>query len=304
MAEGTVGVQFTIALNGVLKTTSTGQPQVYSPDVNTGVADVEFSNWLFRNNGPINNTLQLNVTETIVVGLDVTQCSYVYNIYFLNPQPGAPTGGFVTGDPQFVGLRGQSFQVHGVDGAVYNLISDKSMQLNSRFTFLEGPRPCPVMPSTGKPSAACWSHPGSYLSELALKTIGGSRLSIVSGNAATGFSSITLNGEPLTSGSASLDFGARLTGSVTTLNSHEISIHAGYFDIIIENNDSFLNLRQVSVPASAWNKLASHGLLGQTWKKATYSGKIKEIQGKVDDYLIESDDMFGDDFQYNLFSDE
>lgn len=297
---GSVGVKFTIALNGVLSAIG-GVVQVYSPGA-SGAVDIEFTNWLFRPNGPINNTLALNVTEVITVGLDVTQCSYVYNINLLNPQPGAPTGGFVTGDPQFVGLRGQSFQVHGVDGAVYNLISDKTMQLNSRFTFLEGPRPCPVMPSTGKPSAACWSHPGSYLSELALKTVGGSKLSVVSGDAATGFSSVTLDGKSLKPGStAKLVFPTGLSGSISVDNTHELTISAGHFNLVVENNDGFVNLRQVSVPAASWSKLASHGLLGQTWQNKRYSGKIKEIEGDVDDYLIEDDNIFGDSFLYNRF---
>ena len=42
----------------------------------------------------------------------------------------------VSGDPSFCGLRGQLFQVHGLDGGVYNLISDAAFNLNSRFTFL------------------------------------------------------------------------------------------------------------------------------------------------------------------------
>ena len=311
---GTIGVTFTAALNGVLKNISAtnGNPQVYSPDPTTGAADVEFFNWITSPRVNSNNYLMLNVSEVITVGQDVTQCFYVYNILYINPfgTPGTgannvtSTGGFITGDPQFVGLRGQSFQVHGVDGAVYNLISDKAMQLNSRFTFLEGPRPCPVMPSTGRVSVACWSHPGSYLSELALKTIGGSQLHIVSGDAATGFASITLNGKALKVGDeATLDFAkSGLTGSVSIGNAFELSIHAGHFDLVIENNDGFVNLRSVSVAAASWSKLASHGLLGQTWANKRYSGKIKYIEGDVDDYLIEDDNLFGDEFLYNRFS--
>ena len=60
------------------------------------------------------------------------------------------TGSRVVGDPFFVGLLGQQYQVHGIDGAVYSLISLQYMQLNSRFSFLAGPRPCPVIPSTGR----------------------------------------------------------------------------------------------------------------------------------------------------------
>ena len=53
---------------------------------------------------------------------------------------------------------------------------------------------------------------------------------------------------------------------------------------------------------SSWSKLASHGLLGQTWQNKTYPGKIKEIEGEVDDYFIQPADMFGTGFVYNKFT--
>ena len=53
--------------------------------------------------------------------------------------PAAGTGGSARGDPQFVGLRGQSFQVHGIDGAVYALISEEHTAVNARFVFLRAP---------------------------------------------------------------------------------------------------------------------------------------------------------------------
>ena len=299
--QGTVGVSFTIALNGASKSTN-GTAQVYQPDPVTGAADIELSFWRVAQSA-INNTIQLNVTEVITVGQDVTQCKYVYTIIFNSPAVILPPARLI-GDPQFVGLRGQSFQIHGVDGAVYNLISDKSMQLNSRFAFLTGPRPCPVIPSTGKASTACWTHPGSYVSALALMTVGGSKLSIVSGDAATGFASITVDGEVVAVGSTvQLDMGkSGLTGSITVDNTHEVTLHAGHFDLVVENNDGFVNLRQVSVLPSSWTQLASHGLLGQTWANKRYSGKVRYIEGDVDDYLIEDDNMFGDAFLYNRFT--
>jgi hypothetical protein len=58
----------------------------------------------------------------------------------------------VLGDPQFMGLRGQSFQVHGIDGAVYNLVTSTSSQVNSRFVFLSKGR-CPMV--EGVESANC-----------------------------------------------------------------------------------------------------------------------------------------------------
>ena len=41
----------------------------------------------------------------------------------------------VLGDPQFVGLLGQSYQVHGIHGAVYSLISESSAQVNAPLLF-------------------------------------------------------------------------------------------------------------------------------------------------------------------------
>src|SRR6185437_8165113 len=39
--------------------------------------------------------------------------------------PAAAPASSARGDPQFIGLRGQSFQVHGIDRAVYALISEE-----------------------------------------------------------------------------------------------------------------------------------------------------------------------------------
>jgi hypothetical protein len=79
------------------------------------------------------------------------------------------------GDPQFFGLIGQSFQVHGLDNTVYTIISHRDVGVNASFGFLTGPLPCPTVERSlndnNKPeSISCWSHAGSYLSELGLFT--------------------------------------------------------------------------------------------------------------------------------------
>ena len=95
--------------------------------------------------------------------------------------------------------------------------------------------------------------------------------------------------------SAALSFSdSDATGSITVDSTHELTIKSGLFEVVVENNDGFVNLRSVYVSAANWPKLASHGLLGQTWQNKRYGGKIKEIEGDVDDYLIEDDNMFGD----------
>ena len=217
----------------------------------------------------------------------------------VNNCPSTPT---VRGDPQFAGLRGQDYQVHGIDGGVYNVISDKHMQLNSKFVFLTGPRPCPIMPSTGVKSVACFAHAGSYLQNLALLTSADDKLLIESGSAASGLSSVSLNGEELTVGQVvQLTFADGRQGYIAYNSTHEVTLKAGLFEMEVESSDAFLNLRSVRVSGADWSELKeekAHGLLGQTWQLRKGQSAI---EGKVDDYLLESEDLFGTDFMYNRF---
>jgi len=89
-------------------------------------------------------------------------------------------------------------------------------------------------------------------------------------------------------------------------NSWEIIIQFSTFKIEIENSDEFINLRSVDVLPDQWKELSSnggtHGLLGQTYKNKRYSGKVKEIEGDVDDYLIYENEIYGSGFLYNRFN--
>ena len=115
--------------------------------------------------------------------------------------PAAGTGGSARGDPQFVGLRGQSFQVHGIDGAVYALISEEHTAVNARFVFLSSGR-CPVL--EGATLNNCYSHPGSYMGAISfqVRTEDGQLHTAVltAGEADTGFASVQVDGALLTVG--------------------------------------------------------------------------------------------------------
>lgn len=248
-----------------------------------------------------------NVTNTVTVrsvqradpnNFRDENCSYAYIAILTSPDT-CCTG--ICGDPQFKGLRGQSFQVHGIDGAVYNLISSSDFSVNSQFRFLTGPRACPIIPTTGKRSVACWSHDGSYLGNLAVATATGEKILIESGDAATGFAVATVDGKPLVID----EIVSFSKGSIVLNSTHEITIKIGPFEIEVENNNEFVNLRSVRVPTSEWHLLAVnggvHGLLGQTWQNKRYSGKVKEIQGDVDDYVIENNDLFSHDFVHSHY---
>ena len=202
----------------------------------------------------------------------------------------------VLGDPQFVGLLGQSYQVHGIDGAVYSLISEPSAQVNARFSFLTGPRPCPtVQVSWSKDERArpisCWSHSGSYLSELALFTPT-ARLFIQAGSAATGFAAIDFNRTTDSSSDMWYD----------QLSSHHLTVTLGSFILHIDNSDGFVNIAQVQ-PRIPLSRLTAHGLLGQTHARPVSGRKVgasQHIEGEVDEYVVQGG-LWGVDDVYNRY---
>ena len=203
----------------------------------------------------------------------------------------------VLGDPQFVGLRGQSYQVHGIDGAVYALISEQHAQVNARFAFLTGPRACPSgvqqqawSESEPATAIACWSHDGSYLSELGLFTPS-ARLFVQAGPAATGFATVDFNA---TRDSDELSY--------QRLSSHQLSVTLGSFTLYVDNIDGFVNLASVK-PLKPIGQLSSHGLLGQTHQRsaAKHSGLSGVIEGEVDDYVVEGG-LFAHDAMYDRYT--
>ena len=287
-------------------------------------------------------------TNTFSVSISVpSTCTATYTV---DCQKSSDSGGFVVGDPQFTGLRGQQFQIHGVAGEVYNIISSaqfncqwrkRHMQewgggewharsvahsvlfsviaVNSRFVFLEKGS-CPIL--HGRRAHGCWSHPGSYLGEIGIKTSNGDEVRIQSGHAREGFERVAINDRPLPVGatvelpSPDSDLPA---GRITFNSTHVVSVHVGAFLIEFENSDLFVNQR---VRVMDWSQLKdAHGLLGQTWKGKVYnhgrSGStgpgwmrdaaggtgLRYIEGSIDDYLVRGRDIFGQEFFFNKFRD-
>ena len=202
----------------------------------------------------------------------------------------------VVGDPQFVGLRGQSYQVHGIDGAVYNIVSEPNTQVNSRFVFLtEGQ--CPII--NGRPDSNCWSHPGSYLGEMSFQAIVAGKVHaalIEAGSAQKGFAGVQMDGKALSVGDL-VSFGAF---SVEYVSSHLVAVNTENFSFQLSNSDMFIN--QALRATTPLSKLQSHGLLGQTHTVKTFASSLKYIEGEVDDYVVQDGNIFGSDFLYNQFS--
>jgi hypothetical protein len=207
------------------------------------------------------------------------------------------------GEPHFFGLRGQKFVIHPLEGNVYNLISSTSLQLNVEFVYLETHHDCPTMPSTELRASACWTAPASYMSRLGAMTSAGERILIASGSGDSGFSSVVLNKQDLQVG----DMVQLTDGGYIVFNStHELTFYSDAFRMTIENSDEFMTISTVSVDPSDWPKLTrgsgTHGLLGQTWRNKRYGGHVPEIEGDVDDYLVNENHLFGVEFVFNQFS--
>jgi len=206
------------------------------------------------------------------------------------------------GDPQFVGFRGQSFQIHGIDGQVYNIVSDAQLQMNSKFIFLSEGK-CPdqsIMKSLF--SKQCWTHPGSYLADLSIQTSDGNKLFIQSGPNTIGFTQVTINDKLMTVGSSHPSSSL----NVTMLSSHSVTARVGLFSFVIENSDYFVNIAQAVI--HDWDlmitQIQSHGILGQTWRKnPLHPGvEVKALEGSVDDYAVYENSAWGTDFVYNKFA--
>jgi hypothetical protein len=206
------------------------------------------------------------------------------------------TNAVVVGDPQFVGLRGQSYQVHGIDGGVYNLVSSATTQVNSRFVFLDHGK-CPMF--NGIPAQNCWAHAGSYLGEIGVQQdVNGvtHKLKITAGASTTGFASVTVDDKVMSIGD---DMADTKLFQVKYESSHQVIVHTADFIFTFDNSDMFINQAvSVNKPLS---QLTAHGLFGQTHKRAVYASSVKYIAGEVDDYLVSENDLFGVHFMYNKY---
>jgi hypothetical protein len=239
---------------------------------------------------------------TSVFGLPAAGTSALYVLAFNGlytfPLPAAPSGGSVLGDPSFVGLRGQTFQVHGMDGAVYSLLSSQCLQLNALFSFLDQGR-CPLLP-TGLHDTNCWSHPGSYLGAIGLRVTVESGaahlLRLTAGPHDVGFSAVKLDSATLPVGSTFTDG----TFSVSHTGSHAVEVQTAQFALWFSNSDRFVN-QQLAVRVPMSELSGTHGLLGQTHSRRVYSNALRYVEGDVDDYTVADNDLFGYASLYNRF---
>ncbi|MGE0201467.1 MAG: hypothetical protein AB7P76_10920, partial [Candidatus Melainabacteria bacterium] len=149
---------------------------------------------------------------------------------------GGNEGGY-WGDPHFTGFDGEKYDVHGVAGNTYNILSDKDVQYNARFD--------------------AWGNQGATAIGQAGIRVGSDMLVF---DAKTGVAS--LNSQTLKTGDKAALSAA---GSSFAFNGNNLNVVTSEYtiDLTRENNDHF----QSNVILNG-NPLADgvnpHGILGQT----------------------------------------
>ena len=220
------------------------------------------------------------------------------SLFIFPPPPSTPSGG-VKGDPSFIGLLGQQYQVHGLDGEVYALVSAPRLQVNALFSFLSSGR-CPML--DGAPDSNCWSHPGSYLSAIgllhAMSDSSLHRLTVTAGPHDRGFSRVELDGRELTVG-ASVSLGSL---SITYAASHRLAVSTEQLGFVFHNSDGFINQEVAALqPLQALRAAGMHGLLGQTHSSRRFNTPLRVVEGQVDEYLVPDRQLHSTDFLYSRF---
>jgi len=188
------------------------------------------------------------------------------------------------GDPYFVGFWGQNFTVMGAPGSVYNVISDATVQINSLFIYL-GDVECPKVHGQEIPNCIN-HHAGTYFGKLSISSTGGDQVIVTAGSGKHGFSEVTVNGKLITTGASfgnvdprprhthplnasDLDHSPRSTIYVKRTNYRSLVVHAGLYEILLQNSDNYLDLTTVDVVC--WDCLLQQvqpeGLLGRTWNQ-------------------------------------
>jgi hypothetical protein len=263
-------------------------------------------------------------------------CNNAFPIYCVD----LPPSGSVSGDPQFIGFQGQRFQFHGFPDEYFNLISSPQWQLNSHFIYLANGKsdynetthwshPGTYIDELGfqigKDRIAITAGTRQHGLHL---TINGQSISYVAGQPTTyNFpSNSNLNTHDPTLVNNNHTQHSDIDTTLFYFHSNRLIVESGMFLIVCVNADGFFNLEvqlrdatllsagqrfvQVTNPetasvmlSTAYPQVPIHGLIGQTWRNVKYKyGDSEQLwEGRTDDYLIESHNLFGTGYRFNYF---
>lgn len=260
----------------------------------------------------VNGVVDMLHSTFYVVGTTITATSA--SVSYLFVAPACPS---VTGDPWFVGFRGQKYNVKGAPDQVFNLLSTTELQLNSRFIRLAQNKSMTDQQmeavrsrhtrlitdiKTGETSSAFvppatvgWSHRGIYMGEMGLK-VGSSQLYVAPGAYQLGFSTVTLDGAAVPVSDTPIEVGGSV--KVTRSSPFTLDVMMSEVRFSIVNADHFLNIQHAALLE---NSADLSGLLGESahenWKAETSSDEWR--RHVEEDFKLASGDVFGNDFPAN-----
>ena len=264
--------------------------------------------------GPCTLTVYvLNTTApTQVVGTPQQQpglISTVSTVSFFISAPAAT----VLGDPSFNGFHGQAaYQVHGIPGEVFNVLTASTLQLNALFTFIDigeamtaaQMAKARTIRGSALPTTQPWSHPGTYLTEMGLR-LGSLAIHFRAGRYADGLTAKTATGEPLLAGQSLTDGVMRVAMSE---DGHSAVVSHPLVRFSIVNSDGFFNIDRASLLSST-AITGLDGLLGQSADPEWRAGRGEEFEEHMLlDYWVSSavqhstfTSLFSSEFKANKF---
>ena len=184
----------------------------------------------------------------------------------------------VWGDPHFVGFEGPSekYNVQGKNGGVYNILSDKTIQFNAKFT------------SRGRHGATAISATGIQLGQdkIDFKLHGPPKI----------------NNQEMKKGQT-----INLAKGTVTWNGENLIIKTNEYTIKSTRHKGYINTKvTVGKDGVAADGVMPHGLLGQT---ADGDGKVRHGHGEQGQGVIDGtfknykvSDIFANDFTFNQFN--
>ena len=197
----------------------------------------------------------------------------------------------ITGDPVFVGFAGQRYQIHGINGAAYAVLSTANVFVNARLEYLHAAQCTPAVAAR----TACFTHDGNYITNIVV----GARNKTIIIRAGKHDRGLNVTLVPATSDVHEL--------SVIQRSAYAVDVVSAEYEMSFINSDGFINYHiamtdrlRAALP-NAPDSTTPHGLLGQTWADVRYRGRIPFIQGTIDDYVITSADMRDSEFAFDRF---
>jgi len=229
-----------------------------------------------------------------------------------NPQT---AGGLeIHGDPHFRGWLDQDYTITGAPGVVYNIITDPWVQYNTRFIWY-GDVYHGYDPVAQKPYDANVTYVGEVGFKFHWEDNSEDRVRLEVGDHI-----VDLNGAHIIQDKPPRTFGPNGECSIAQTKKYVDLVTPRFRARFFRAGSATKPYFNQRVEITDWPNIHAHGLLGQTWKHEQRQGIDRNaiwwghqagvdfifqtadfLEGRLIDYAISEDNVFGDSFTFNLY---